>query len=84
MTSLARLAFARDAGAATGPLVALALLEVMGGAPLYLVAGAGMLATLPGQSQQPPVFFSFFARVASFFSSGTSAKHAPRQSRSLR
>jgi MFS family permease len=84
MTSLARLAFARDAGAAAGPLLALALLEVMGGPLLYVAAGSTLLATLPGQSQQPPVFFSFFARVASFFSSGTSAKQAPRQSSSLR
>jgi MFS transporter, DHA1 family, inner membrane transport protein len=80
MTSLARLAFARDAGAAAGPLVALALLDIMGSTLLYVIAGMALLA----QSQQPPVFLSFFARVASFFNSGTSAKHAPRQSRSLR
>lgn len=80
MTSLARLAFARDAGAAAGPLVALALLEILGGTLLYVVAGMALLA----QSQQPPAFLSFFARVASFFNSGTAAKHAPRQSRSLR
>ncbi len=68
-------------------VLALALLGdslLMGGPLLYVAAGITLLATLPGQSQQPPVFFSFFARVASFFSSGTSAKQAARQSSSLR
>lgn len=49
MTSLGRLAFARDAGAAAGPLVALALLDVMGGTLLYVVAGTALLVPLPGQ-----------------------------------
>lgn len=35
-------------------------------------------------AQHPPDFFNFLARVASFFSSATSEKHAVRQSSSLR
>jgi hypothetical protein len=51
--------------------------DIMGSTLLYVIAGMALLA----QSQQPPVFLSFFARVASFFNSGRSAKHASRQSR---
>lgn len=69
---------------AAGPLVALALLDVMGGALRDVSGGIALLVPLLGQLQQPPAFFSFFARVASFFNSGTSPKQAPRQSSNLR
>lgn len=41
--ALARLAMARDAGAAAGPLVAIPLFEVVGGSVLYLGAAAMLL-----------------------------------------
>lgn len=45
LSSLARLGFARDAGAAAGPLIALALLERIGGSLLYGIATIALVAT---------------------------------------
>jgi MFS family permease len=57
LSSLARLGLARDVGAAAGPLIALPLFAAIGGALLYAVAAASLLAAAfiarPGRSSRP-------------------------------
>ena len=52
LAALARLGLARDVGAAAGPLVALPLLEAIGGSLLYAAAAAALFAAVLGVGER--------------------------------